>query len=303
MIDPELAKTRILGDNRLLGVTYEHGNPMQPTAHGQGRSSTPLHHAAVRSLTEIARELLDAGANPNAWGYDNNHGVCTPVVLASWEGDIEILKLLLERAADPNLRSSKGQSALMTALEHRKFAHVEALLTAGASPGIHEAAALGRTDDLTRFLDREPELLESSDGYRQATPLYFAACLDQAKVIELLVGRGANKEARHGGGWTPLLAAGYFKAYGAIRSLIELGANVKAADQNGYWGVPAESTILHMLCDDAAAPLTLLSLALQSGADPGARRADGLTPIEVAVRKGIEPAAEILNTPDRSHGS
>jgi ankyrin repeat protein len=252
-------------------------------------------------LTEIARALLDVGAKPNAWGYDNNHGVCTPILLAAWEGTLDILNLLLERSADPDLRSSKGQSALMTALEHRKFAHVDALLAAGATPGIHEAAALGKTEDLAPLLVQEPELIESTDGYRHATPLYFAACLDQVKVIEFLVGLGANLEASHGGGWTPLLAAGYFKAYGAINRLIELGAKLSAADEHGYWRVPAGSTILHILCKDAVVPLALLSLALQSGADPTARTADGLTPLDVAVKAGNEQAAEILRTQGRSH--
>jgi ankyrin repeat protein len=187
----------------------------------------------------------------------------------------------------------------MTALEHKKFGHVEALLAAGATPGIHEAAALGRIDELARFLTKEPELLESTDGYRQATPLYFAACLDQAEAIQFLANRGANVEARHSGGWTPLLAAGYYKAYRAIQKLIELGANLSAADQHGYWRMPTGSMILHVLCNDTDAPLPLLSLIVEAGADLAARTAAGLTPLEMAVKKGNAAAAEIL----RKHGA
>lgn len=40
------------------------------------------------------------------------------VVIASWEGGLDVLMLLLEHGTDPNLKSSNGVSALDTAKRH-----------------------------------------------------------------------------------------------------------------------------------------------------------------------------------------
>jgi len=56
----------------------------------------PLDWAAAGMHVEVARQLLDAGADPGGSRLD-----MTPLQVASDRGSIELVSLLLERGADP----------------------------------------------------------------------------------------------------------------------------------------------------------------------------------------------------------
>jgi len=60
---------------------------------------------------DIIRLFLEKGANPN---LANKNGK-TPLMNAAYKGNLTIVKMLLEFGADPNLKDSKGQSALDSA--------------------------------------------------------------------------------------------------------------------------------------------------------------------------------------------
>jgi len=77
-------------------ATYEHGD-------------TPLTDASINGKTEIAKLLLEYGADPNfriQW---------TPLMFAATYDNIEIVRLLLEYKARVNVRESMGYTALMLA--------------------------------------------------------------------------------------------------------------------------------------------------------------------------------------------
>ena len=67
---------------------------------------TPLHEVAQRNNIEILRLLLDAGANPNVPGGDENY---TPLHDAVEAGHVETIELLIERGADKKLRDKNGR--------------------------------------------------------------------------------------------------------------------------------------------------------------------------------------------------
>ena len=54
----------------------------------------------------MVRLLLEAGANPNVPGGDENY---TPLHDAVEAGHVEIVKLLIERGADKKLRDKNGR--------------------------------------------------------------------------------------------------------------------------------------------------------------------------------------------------
>ena len=66
---------------------------------------TPLHEVAQRNHVGLLRLLLDAGANPNVPGGDDNY---TPLHDAADAGHVEIIKLLIERGADKGVRDRTG---------------------------------------------------------------------------------------------------------------------------------------------------------------------------------------------------
>ena len=65
----------------------------------------PLHSAAAAGQTEIARMLLDAGADPNAV---QERGF-VPLHAAGQSGNTELAELLLERGADRTARATTGR--------------------------------------------------------------------------------------------------------------------------------------------------------------------------------------------------
>ena len=67
---------------------------------------TPLHEVAQRNHLELVQLLLEAGANPNIPGGDDHY---TPLHDAVEAGHVDVVKLLIERGADKNLRDIRGK--------------------------------------------------------------------------------------------------------------------------------------------------------------------------------------------------
>ena len=70
--------------------------------------STPLSDAAVRGNVDIVRLLLDRGASINATNRDGN----TPLIGAAFLCRAEVVKLLLEKGASPVKKNNRGDSAI-----------------------------------------------------------------------------------------------------------------------------------------------------------------------------------------------
>jgi hypothetical protein len=92
---------------------------------------TPLMRAAARGHEEVARVLLDAGADASARRSDG----FTPLILAVFFGHEGVARLLVERGADAHAHTSLGTTAARWAAS-RGFAEMADLLRAAeaASP-------------------------------------------------------------------------------------------------------------------------------------------------------------------------
>lgn len=77
---------------------------------------TPLHYACARGRLEIAQYLITNGAIVDALSPGNT----TPLMMAVQSGNEALVKLLLDKGADLQVRNSQGFSAIDIALIYEK---------------------------------------------------------------------------------------------------------------------------------------------------------------------------------------
>ncbi len=83
------------------------------------------------------------------------------------------------------------------------------LLSHGARLNIWSAIALNRADDVRRFIQGEPALLiaRMSRNDHEGSPLHHAAAVNRADMVRLLIDLGADVGAADNTGGTPLTTA------------------------------------------------------------------------------------------------
>jgi len=124
-------------------------------------------------------------------------------------GDLEGLKKLLGEPPDfPNCRGSAGAGDIILeyAIYHSPLPFIRALLELGAGPNYEDHAgfpaliAALSADRADRYQLVELLLGSGADiqarGLNDWTPLHYAAATDDLEAIELLLARGADPDAR-----------------------------------------------------------------------------------------------------------
>jgi ankyrin repeat protein len=85
--------------------------PSDINQQSQTMKNTPLHIASSNGDIEIVKLLIENGADVNKQNKDGT----TALYIASQRGDIEIVKLLIQNGADVNKQNKDGKTALYIA--------------------------------------------------------------------------------------------------------------------------------------------------------------------------------------------
>jgi ankyrin repeat protein len=155
--------------------------------------------------------LLDKGANPNARltaspparlldggpidGGDDlvlNAGA-TPLTRAAVAADLEVMRILIDRGADPSLTNKFGSDCVMVAVGPTRW---------WADPAWDDSEPK-RREAIALLVDRAHASLAAHDATGQ-TALHMAALLGSEQIVRYLVGQGASLQARNEKGRTPL---------------------------------------------------------------------------------------------------
>lgn len=232
---------------------------VDPNIH-DNTGSTPLITATQMNQSQIVRLLLDLGANPDIADKKYQRTALSYAVLG---GNIDMVKLLVEKGSDPSKAFGKrGITPLMKAVENEEI--FSFLLSEGA--------------------DFE---LTDSDGW---TTLFYAVSSGNLAASEKLIKAGANINVRDNLGWTPLMYAVDFKQEKAVSLLLAKGADPDIRNEEG-------KTALHMAVLNESFSLT--SLLLASGADANVRDGQGDTALDKAITKGNAKLIELLGGKDQ----
>lgn len=285
--------------------------------------ATPLIAAANAGRTDIARLLLERGADVQARreGYYGS----TALMEVAVDNDTAMARLLLEYGADVNRRDTFGDPAINWAAYYGHVSFTRFLLEQGAGwdvSGRHgtaldiasrqwnlpllaffieQGAGQPLDEEAGRRLLRAVQEGDVEDARRWlysgasagqkdelGTPaLLWAAARGDAEMAGLLLQYGAGPDEYNRAGQTALAAAARFGHEGTVRLLLEAGADTDAAGER-YRLTPLMAAAMggHPACG---------RLLLEAGADPDIQETiDGFTALMYAVAYRHPAMVELL---------
>ncbi|MBU0617074.1 MAG: ankyrin repeat domain-containing protein [Planctomycetes bacterium] len=154
-----------------------------------------------------------------------------------------------------------------------------------ADPGhIHAAAQAGDLTRVRTLLADAPELVDSPDSLGR-TPLHAAALARDARVLALLLERGAKPNAKDAAGETALFIAARAGRVELVQRLLTSGAGANLKNLRG-------ASPLHVIATDGqrtppaqAARKAIAGLLLAAGADVDAADGEGMTALHVGLAR------------------
>ena len=264
---------------------------------------------AVPRQPKRAAWLLAHGANAQALNAYSQQSLVEQAML---DGRSDLVRLLVDNGASPV--ELDGQEAFTAAVARGDEAEARRLLTGNPEflldpAPLLVAIRLGKPEisALSLRLGISPDA-QTRDGVRA---LHEAAGSDAIEIVALLVEAGAEIdpiERRYGStplGWARHQGASAAQIYLASRSR-DVEALCQAAEierlealfaeEPALANAPARSGEPPLFClpDDDTSACDLSDFLLAAGADPAVRNAEGLTPAQIARKRGLLDAAALL---------
>lgn len=228
-------------------------NPTIDLQDNSGR--TALSWATGAGKMVAIRHLLSANANINLQDSDG----ATPLMWASLMGQKDAFLYLLENGADVNIKDKNG---LPVFIRHTPNHHIKSLFS--------DLAIKAPT--------------KNSEGYLSF--LHWAAINNNPRLITNLIQKGYSVNLKDHTGATPLIRAAGNGNYKSIQTLLHLGADIHATDNNGY-------NALFWVLIDVDSPKTIKVL-LENGLNINGRDENQKTPLIWAVEKNLKKSVKYL---------
>jgi len=216
------------GELEVLECLLKHGASLSRSISG---SWGPLQWAAWEGHTAIVDRLIKAGIDIN----DNQQGrESTALILASHQGHVDVMDLLLSLGADTEAKDRNGETALMMACQEGRVDVLDLLLAAGANVNVQDRSGV--------------------------SALMWASKRGHLSVVDRLVVYGADFNFQGKGGENALMWACLSDRFELVDRLLSLGCDVDLINNEGW-------TALMMVCA-AGRRKDIVQLLLDHGADP-----------------------------------
>ena len=154
------------------------------------RLAAILTAAEAGDLPEVAR-LLDADpAAVHATSQAGSVGPHTPLHLAAWQGHRDVARLLLDRGADPDAAGEGGAAPLYYAVKHRHPELVDLLLDRGADPNRADDSGVRPLDLCMAGFDPDDRIIARLELAGARVDLYLALKLVRTETAWQLLRAG-----------------------------------------------------------------------------------------------------------------
>jgi len=166
--------------------------------------ATPLHWACLKNNLDIAKYLVEKGAQLDVANLTEGH---TPLMWACVSGNLRIVHFLLEQSANMYKVDVRGYNALHHAIQNNQPLCAHYLISKGV------------------FIDSK-----DNEGH---TPLMWASYLDHEECVRYLISQGADVTSTDNSGLTALHWASLKGQLKTAKVLLHHNADPKVKEQDG----------------------------------------------------------------------
>ena len=250
---------------------------------------------------EIAKLLIEKGADPNTVftitkkaefthiPYLKEHIISwrqyklTVLIMATHNGDKEIVQLLIEKGADLNAKDSEHRTALSYAIYNGHKEIVQLLLNKGADYDITKLLIIaieeGHNDIVHFLLDKEPD-----SNIQRHLLLKPALSSGNNEIAQLLLENGVdpNTEDKYG---TALKAAAHTGNAKGVQLLIDWGVEINSKSESARSAFTA--AVSHT-------QIEIVKIFFKYGMDPNYATPYGITPLMLATQFDYKPELAMI---------
>ena len=193
----------------------------------------------------MRKELLDSGTDVNSWS-SLGKGDHTPLMYAVYMGHVEVARVLVEAGADVNTAHAPDHTVLYHALESFQLSAELVQLLVDAGVDVNHKSLFWTVEFASRTLAGGSEvqevmriLIDAGADVRardeSGTPvIVHAVRYRNNQLVETLLRSGADIDAtEQSSGRTALGLAAAIEAPETVKLLIEWGADLEASDKSG----------------------------------------------------------------------
>ena len=207
-------------------------------------------------------ENIESGVNINITIQDEHN--ITPLHIASQIGNINMVRILLSKGADPTITDSRGYNPFHLAAYH---GHMKI------------SSLLVNSMNMCKNKNRDIEKIS------YMTPLHKAVSVGNYNIVNLLIKKGADISAKNGRGETVLHIASKKGDKDILSALLKNNPNLEAEENNGR-------TPLHFAIKGG--DVEIVDLLIRSGSNIESSDKYGDTPLHIAVTNGNLDIVDLL---------